>query len=156
MYQTMSPRQAPLSMGFSRPEYWSGLPVPPPGDLPDPGMETASLVSPASAGRFFTTSATWTLSPQVNHRHLVQIIYLDTEQVFALIISSHLILSLIREEPSLSLFGKEIGTESLLCCPMTYSWWSMIWIPGCVIPEAALSLFFTTTSIRIYFWGVPW
>ena len=38
--------QARLSMGFSRREYWSGLPGPPPGDLPDPGIEPASLVSP--------------------------------------------------------------------------------------------------------------
>ena len=51
--------QAPLSMGFSRQEYWSGLPCPPPGDLPDPGMKPASLRSPALVGRFFTTSATW-------------------------------------------------------------------------------------------------
>ena len=51
--------QAPLSMGFSRQEYWSGLPWPPPGDLPDPGIKPASLVSPAVAGRLFTTSATW-------------------------------------------------------------------------------------------------
>ena len=45
--------QAPLSMGFSRQEYWSGLPFPPPGHLPDPGIEPAS---PALAGGFFTTS----------------------------------------------------------------------------------------------------
>ena len=51
--------QAPLSMGFSRQEYWSGLPCPPPGDLPNPGMEPASLMSPALAGGFFITSATW-------------------------------------------------------------------------------------------------
>ena len=51
--------QAPLSMGFSRQEYWSGLPCPTPGDLPDPGIEPESLTSPALAGRFFTTSATW-------------------------------------------------------------------------------------------------
>ena len=38
--------QASRSMGFSRQEYWSGLPFPPPGDLPDPGIETASLMSP--------------------------------------------------------------------------------------------------------------
>ena len=47
--------QAPLSMGFSRQEYWSGLPWPPPGNLPGPGMEAKS---PAPAGGFFTTSAT--------------------------------------------------------------------------------------------------
>ena len=51
-------RQAPLSMGFSRQEYWSGLPFPSPEDLPDPGIEPVSLLSPALAGRFFTTSAT--------------------------------------------------------------------------------------------------
>ena len=48
--------QAPLSMKFSRQEYWSGLPFPSPGDLPDPGIELTSLVSPALAARFFTTA----------------------------------------------------------------------------------------------------
>ena len=52
-------RQAPLSMGFSRQEYWSGLPFPSPGDLPDPGIEHMSLTFPALTGSFFTTSATW-------------------------------------------------------------------------------------------------
>ena len=51
--------QAPLSMGFSKQEYWSGLPCPPPGDFPNPGIEHTSLVLPALAGGFFTTSATW-------------------------------------------------------------------------------------------------
>ena len=51
--------QAPLSMGFSRQEYWSGLPCPSPGDLRDPGIEPMSLMSPALSGGFFTTSATW-------------------------------------------------------------------------------------------------
>ena len=50
--------QAPLSMGFSMQEYWSGLPCPPPGDLPNPGIEPTSLMSPALAGEFFITSAT--------------------------------------------------------------------------------------------------
>ena len=45
--------------GTSRQEYWSGLPRPPPGDLPDPGMEPTSLRSPASAGSFLSTSTTW-------------------------------------------------------------------------------------------------
>ena len=48
--------QAALSLGFSRQEYWSGLPCPPPGGLPDPGIKPASLTSPALAGGFFTTS----------------------------------------------------------------------------------------------------
>ena len=48
--------QAPLFMGFSRQDYWSGLPFPPPGDLPSPGIKPESLVSPAFAGGFFTTA----------------------------------------------------------------------------------------------------
>ena len=51
--------QVPPSMGYSRHEYWSGLPCPPLGDLPDPGIEPASLKSSALAGRFFTARATW-------------------------------------------------------------------------------------------------
>ena len=51
--------QAPPSMGLSRQEYWSGLPFPSPGDLPDPVIELVSLASPALAGGFFTTSTTW-------------------------------------------------------------------------------------------------
>jgi len=46
-------------MGFSRQEYWSGLPFSSPGDLPDPGIKPASPGSPALAEGFFTTSATW-------------------------------------------------------------------------------------------------
>ena len=51
--------QAPLSMGFSRQEYWSGLQFPSPGALPDTGIKPTSRTSPALAGEFFTTSATW-------------------------------------------------------------------------------------------------
>ena len=48
--------QARLSMGFFRQEYWRGLPFPSPGDLANAGIEPMSLMSPALAGRFFTTS----------------------------------------------------------------------------------------------------
>ena len=48
--------QAPLSMEIPRQEFWSGLPFPSPGDLPHPGIKLASLLSPALAGRFFTTA----------------------------------------------------------------------------------------------------
>ena len=51
--------QAPLPIGFSRQEYWSWLPCPPPGDLPHPEIKPVSLTSPALAGKFFTTSTTW-------------------------------------------------------------------------------------------------
>ena len=51
--------QAPLSMGFSRQEYWSGWPCPLPGDFPSPGVESMSLMYPALVSRFFTTGAPW-------------------------------------------------------------------------------------------------
>ena len=54
-YLRTTARQAPLSMGFLRQDHWRGLPLPPPGDLPDPGMEPASPTAPALAGRFFAT-----------------------------------------------------------------------------------------------------
>ena len=50
---------APLSVEFSRQEYWSELPCPPTGDLPEPGIKSASFTSPTLAGGFLTTSATW-------------------------------------------------------------------------------------------------
>ena len=55
-------RQASLSVGFPRQEYWSELPFPPPGDLPDPGICLVSLSFPELADGFFTTSATWEVS----------------------------------------------------------------------------------------------
>ena len=54
-------RQAPLSMEFSRQENWNGLPFPPPDDPPDLGIKPISLASPAMAGGFFPTDATWEL-----------------------------------------------------------------------------------------------
>ena len=51
--------QAPMSIGFSRQEYWRGMPCPPPGNLPNPGIKLTPLTSPALAGRFLTTSKTW-------------------------------------------------------------------------------------------------
>ena len=62
-------RQAPLSMGFSRQLYWSGLPYPSPGDLPDPRNEPMSLRSPTLAGGFFTTSTKW------EAYHLILVLY---------------------------------------------------------------------------------
>jgi len=59
MSESLTPRtvayQAPLSMGFSWQEYWSGLTFPPSEDLPDPGIELGLPTSPAWAGRFFVT-----------------------------------------------------------------------------------------------------
>ena len=63
--------QAPLSMECSRQEYWSGFPFPPPGDLPHPRIKPSSPVSPALAGEFFTTSATF--SPSVQFSSVAQL-----------------------------------------------------------------------------------
>ena len=52
-------RQAPLSMGLSKQEYWSGLLCPYPEDRPNPGIEPVSLRTPALAGGFFIISAAW-------------------------------------------------------------------------------------------------
>ena len=64
--------QALLSIGFSRQEYWSGLPCPPPGDLPDSGIEPASLTSAALTNVFFTTSTIWEFYTPVvfSHHHM--------------------------------------------------------------------------------------
>ena len=65
-----------LSVEFSRQEYWSGLPFPPPRNLPDPGIEPLSLMSPALTGRFFTTSITWEAQ---SLSYLVEIVTLITK-----------------------------------------------------------------------------
>ena len=67
--------QGPPSIGFSRQEYWSVLPYPPPGDLPDLGIELTSLQSHAVAGRFFTTSATWEAHMHMHYIHMYICIY---------------------------------------------------------------------------------
>ena len=59
--------QVPLSMGFWKQEYWNGLPCHSAGDLPNPGLEHASLISPELAGRFFTTNATWKITHSFLH-----------------------------------------------------------------------------------------
>ena len=55
--------QAPMSMGFPRQEYWSGLPCPSQGDLPNPGAEPTYLTPPALPGKFFTTITIWEFLP---------------------------------------------------------------------------------------------
>ena len=65
--------KAPLSMGFSRSEYWSGRPCPPPGDLSNPEIKPTSLASPALAGEFFTSNATWE-GPSFRECHINEIV----------------------------------------------------------------------------------
>ena len=64
--------QAPLSVGFSRQVYWSGLPRPPPEDLPDLGFESASLMFPAR--RLFTSSAMWEASSWVTQLIIAELV----------------------------------------------------------------------------------
>ena len=79
--------QAPLSVGFPRQEYQSGLPFPSPGDLPHTGIDPASLMSPAlaSSGRFFTTSTTWevlgdrTKCLEISRGHVEKKVYREGE-----------------------------------------------------------------------------
>ena len=66
-------QQVPLSLGFSRQEYWNGWPFPPLGDLPDPGIESATLASPELAGGFFITD------PPERPRCLVRVHEIGTE-----------------------------------------------------------------------------
>ena len=72
--------QAPLVMGFSRQKYWKGLPFPPPGHLPDLGMEPASLMPLALAGVFFTTNATWDPWDN-NHPHFIEMLIESDEKI---------------------------------------------------------------------------
>ena len=65
-------RQVTLSMGFCRQEYWSGSPFPPPGDLPDPGIEPRSPMSPALAAGLFITEPPGYLAPETKPRSGVE------------------------------------------------------------------------------------
>ena len=69
--------QTPLSMGFPRQEHWSGLPFPPPGDLPNPGIKLTSLASPALAGEFFTTAHTGS-SPNIVFHLVGRIVFIQS------------------------------------------------------------------------------
>ena len=71
-------------MGFSRQEYWSGLPFFPPGDLPDPGIEPTSLMSLALAGGFLTTGATWEARTQKRAKflNLRDLVFFDSHLCF--------------------------------------------------------------------------
>ena len=94
--------QAPLSMGFSvDKQYWSGFPCPPPGSLPDPGIEPAFLMSPALAGRFFTTSTTW--HANVNIHKCLQLGLKTSDCVLQNLFNNNRILSQRRSISPLSL-----------------------------------------------------
>ena len=81
----MTPRtvasHAPLSMGFSRQEYWRGLQCLPPEDLPNPGFEPTSSASPVLAGELFTTSTTWEVQPRFGCIYFLTHLQKSTSQI---------------------------------------------------------------------------
>ena len=79
--------QAPLSMGFTRQEYWRGMPFPPPGDLLNPGINPRSLLFPAWAGEFFTTSATRE-APGVTYRRDLGVLACKFHVIFQSVLPS--------------------------------------------------------------------
>ena len=139
--------QAPLSMEFSRQEYWSELPRPPPGYLPDPGIKPVSLTSPASAGRFFTTDATWEVQMTVI-KIAAEISVLNVLRVCAALLgarpgaemlvllcpSAHLSVCVPRERKrcqlsyDMPLSARHIFTEFNVKLSTEFKWYS--WKPG--------------------------
>ena len=125
-------------MRFSRQDYWSGLPWPPPGDLPNPAIEPAFLMSSALAGRFFTTSATWKapFSGVIEHFQLISI---SQENGRGLLIPTSKLLGVwfFSEEDLWSMFF-----FPWFSLPLLSSTWTCLPFPGAValIPASAHSL----------------
>ena len=109
-------------MGFSRQEYWSALPWPPPGDLPNPGMEPVSLMSLAWAGGFFTTNATGKPLGMCTHTHT----YLYTIYHNLSIFLSALLLAGLWVVSGLGLLRLKVYEDSCACVFMNicspFSW----------------------------------
>ena len=135
--------QLPLSMGFSRQEYWSELPCPPPGNLPDPGTERAS---PALAGGFFTTSTMWE-APKHFIPGLFEIL------IFALWSRLLLIISILQ-------MGKQRHSTYRACWSLTANKWpSQDLNPGLLGPESMVSGMLAKTETQLphcfgSFWGL--
>ena len=106
--------QAPLSMGFSRQEYWRGLPYLPPGNLPDSGIEPASLMSPALASGLFSTSATW----EARDHHPSPILFFLLAK---LRFYTHQIITPHSSLPSLNALGTLVKNHSTVCVRV-YFW----------------------------------
>ena len=98
--------QAPPSMGFSRQEYWGGLPFPCPGGLPSSGMEPMFLASPALAGGFFTTSAAWEVLSRICTASWCCVLFFEAFHSFILEISSRLEIKSERQLRVCSNMGK--------------------------------------------------
>ena len=139
-------RKVPLSMGFSRQEYWSGMPFPAPGYLPDPGMEPTSLESQvALAGEFFTTSATW-------EAHVVWIT-IKEQSFLEYPLHSGQIAKLLWRNPMskvmpFSLYkGGKSNTEQLMNLLGAQSWWESGCWPRSPWPQPLHLTLGSTTSL---------
>ena len=111
--------QAPLSMIFSRQQYWSGLPFPPPEDLPNPGIEPASPESPALVCRFFTTEPP--AKPMTSHKWSAQSFSRVRLSVTPWIAARQASLSITNSRSSLKLMSIESMMPSshlILCRPL--------------------------------------
>ena len=100
------PLDSSVSMGFSRQEYWNGLPVASPGDLPNPGIKPASLMFPALAGGFF------------NYLSFLRLMSIESVMPSKHLILCHLLLLLPSIFPSIGVFSN----ESALCIRWSKHW----------------------------------
>ena len=135
--------QAPLSMGFSRQEYWSRLPCSPPGDFPYPGIKSMFLMSPALAGGSFTTSTTWELVQSFGHVWLFATPWTAAQQTSLSITNSWSLLK------PMSIESVMPSNHLILCCRLllppsifpsirvfsnesaVYKWWlHLVWDMG--------------------------
>ena len=128
-------RWAPLSMGFSRQKYWSGLPWPSSGDLPDLGIKPASLMSPALAGKFFTIRPHFPLKTCLFHRtHVAQ----KDETVFS---NSMFFSSLLTCPVRLRPFDSTNSKSVPFSFPLTFFFPCFFFSPCCQSPRSFFSLF---------------
>ena len=108
-------QQTPLSMEFSRQEYWSRLPFPSPGDFPNPGTKPTSLASPALAGRFFYQGATWEAPRNWKQNVLQGQRDLTGESEPALCQASHILVRTQRKHNTTKTFNDKAGSSSQVC-----------------------------------------
>ena len=101
-------RQTPLSMEFSRQEYWSGLPFHSPGDLSDSGIKLVALASPSLAGRFFTTIVIW--EAYINLLHILFVLFIFVHYSTSIIILLYCVFYFIH------LIFKHWSIVDLQCC----------------------------------------
>ena len=155
--------QAPLSKAFSRQEYWSGLPCPPPGNLLDPGIKPVSHTSPALAGKFFTTDTTWEAQGKWKLMMLNTVfIYLSAiwvsgylsgktpAKVCVCFLKCFIGVSFSRYTDFLGYILFQI-LFPLCSLPLKLSWWSFLMNTSSELIKSCLSVFFFVVSTLFFF-----